>query len=51
MLVFLHESNTGATYNGIIRFQNDLIVLIRNFIQEIKIKYRICENDMNISVT
>ena len=51
MLVYLHEANTGAVFNGIVRSQDELNALIRNFIYWIKLKYHIDEKDMRLSIT
>lgn len=51
MIVFLSELRTGSTYNGIIRSQADLNILIRNFVTLIKTKYNIREQDMRITVS
>lgn len=50
MLVYLSELKTGSVYNGIARSRADLDVLVRNFIQSIKIKYGISESNMVIRI-
>ena len=50
MLIHLHESVTGATYNGIARSEYDIAVLVRNFIAMIKDKYGLDSNQLHISL-
>ena len=50
MLVYLTELNTKATYNGIVRTDNDLAVLINNFKIMITKCFGICESDMSIKI-
>lgn len=50
MLVYLTELNTKATYNGIVRTNNDLAVLIRNFKRMITKHFGIHEEDMCIKI-
>ena len=50
MLVYLTELNTKATYNGIVRIDNDLAVLINNFKIMITKYFGIHESDMCIKI-
>lgn len=50
MLVYLTELNTKATYNGIVRSNNDLTALIRNFKRMITEHFGIHERDMCIKI-
>ena len=50
MLINLHESVTGATYNGIARNEYDITVLVRNFIAMIKDKYGLDSNQLRITL-
>ena len=50
MIVYLSESRTGSTYNGIVRSISDLDVLVRNFITIIQEKYQLNEKDMIIQI-
>lgn len=50
MLVYLTELNTKATYNGIIRTDNDLDVLIHNFKRMITKCFGIHETNMCIKI-
>ena len=50
MLINLHESVTGATYNGIARSEYDIAVLVRNFIAVIKDKYGLDSNQLRITL-
>ena len=50
MLINLHESVTGATYNGIAHSEYDITVLVRNFIAMIKDKYGLDSNQLYITL-
>lgn len=50
VVINLHESVTGATYNGIARSEYDIAVLVRNFIAMIKDKYGLDSNQLRITL-
>ena len=50
MIVYLTELNTKATYNGIVRSNNDLAVLILNFKRMITENFGMHEKDMRIKI-
>lgn len=51
MLVYLHESVTNTNYNGIVRSEQDLKVLIQNFTAMIKAQYGLDSDKLHITYT
>lgn len=49
MLVYLHESVTNTNYNGIVRSEHDLKVLIQNFTTMIKEQYGLDSDKLHIT--
>lgn len=50
MLVYLHESVTNTNYNGIVRSEHDLKVLIHNFTAMIKEQYGLDSNRLHVTL-
>ena len=50
MLVYLHESTTNTNYNGIMRSEHDLKVLIQNFTAMIREQYGLDSDKLHITL-